>query len=251
MIKFKPRRKIGAFFIKILLDSERFFFIMLATIQRKGKINMAVKVGNSYVTEAALAYAQGRAEEKSENVLADLQKQFKDVNFGVGTKPFSGSGTNNISIAPNILRQMADDPEKKLEYEALIYDCDNALKNSANRPNLKAQGFIIDGKGELSMWSISQTGDDKPKNLLLHFTEEEKQRLAGRLPQKSTKISTDKVDAEIRQLKLKKAQLEQKISTAQADNPDLQRQLAQIVDELRQKDNDTWRKQHSQVDITI
>lgn len=87
---------------------------------------MAVKIGNSYVTEAALAYAQGKIDEKSENVLSDLQKQFKDVNFGVGTQPFGGSGTNNITIAPNILRQMANDPEKRLEYEALIYDCDNA-----------------------------------------------------------------------------------------------------------------------------
>ena len=212
---------------------------------------MAVKIGNSYVTEAALAYAQGRIDEKSDNVLSDLSKQFKDVNFGIGTQPFGGSGTNNITIAPNILRQMANDPEKRLEYEALIYDCDNALKNSANRPNLKAQGFVIDGKGELSMWAISQSSDDKPTRSLMHFTDEEKQRLAGNSPKKSTKITTDKVDAEIRQLKLKKSQLEQKISTSQGDNADLQRQLAQIDDELRQKDNDTYRKQHSNVDITI
>lgn len=205
---------------------------------------MAVKIGNSYVTEAALAYAQDRSDEKSENILADLQKQFKDINFGVGSKPFCGSGNNNISIAPNILRQMANDPDKKLEYEALIYDCANVLKDSANRPGLKAQGIIIDSKGELSMWSINQTGDDKPKNSIL-------QRLAGRLPKKSSKISTDKVDAEIKQLKVKKSQLEQKISTAQADNPDLERQLALIANELRQKDNDTYRKQHSSVDITI
>lgn len=212
---------------------------------------MAVKIGNSYVTEAALAYAQDRVDEKSENVLSDLSKQFKDVNFGVGTQPFGGSGTNNITIAPNILRQMANDPEKKLEYEALIYDCNNALKNSANRPGFKAQGFVIDSKGELSMWSIGQFDDDTPNRSLMHFTEEEKQRLAGRLPKKSNKISTDKVDAEIKLLKNKKAQLEQKISTSQGDNADLQKQLAQIDNELRQKDNDTYRKQHSKVDITI
>ena len=212
---------------------------------------MPVKIGNSYVTEAALAYAQERADEKSDNVLSDLSKQFKDVNFGVGTQPFGGSGTNNITISPNILRQMANDPEKKLEYEALIYDCDNALKNSANRPGLKAQGFIIDSKGELSMWSIGQFDDDTPNRSLMHFTEEDKQRLAGRLPKKSTTISTDKVDAEIKLLKNKKAQLEQKISTSQGDNADLQNQLAKINNELRQKDNDTYRKQHSKVDITI
>lgn len=215
---------------------------------------MPVKIGNSYVTEAALAYAQDRADEKSENVLSDLSKQFKDINFSVGTQPFGGSGTNNITIAPNILREMANDPDKKLEYEALIYDCNDVLKSSANRPGLKAQGFVIDSKGELSMWSIGQSSDDdKPTRSLMHFTEEEKQRLAGRLPKKST-ISTDKVDAEIKLLKNKKAQLEQKIS-AQADNPDLQHQLTQIENELRQKDNDTYRRQHTDfstgVDIMI
>ena len=213
---------------------------------------MAVKIGNSYVTETAAAYAQSRIGEKSENVLSDLQKQFKDVNFGVGTQPFGGSGTNNITIAPNILRQMANDPEKRLEYEALIYDCDNALKNSANRPNLKAQGFVIDGKGELTMWAISQTGGDKPTRSLLHFNDDEKARLAGRLPEKEvTKANTDKVDVEIEKLKAKKAQLEQKISSAQNPNENLQKQLAQIENELRQKDNDTYRKAHTQFSNVI
>ena len=141
---------------------------------------------------------------------------------------------------------MANDPEKRLEYEALIYDCDNALKNSANRPNLKAQGFVIDGKGELTMWAISQT-DDKSEKSLLHFNDDEKARLAGRLPEKEvTKANTDKVDAEIQKLKAKKAQLEQKISSAQIPDANLQKQLAQIENELRQKDNDTYRKAHAQ-----
>ncbi|MBR3748014.1 MAG: hypothetical protein IKN27_13745 [Selenomonadaceae bacterium] len=217
---------------------------------------MAVKIGNSYVTEAAVAYAQSHVDEKSENVLGELSKQFKDVKFGVGTQPFGGTGTNNISIAPNILRQMANDPEKRMEYEALIYDCNNALKNSANRPGLKAQGFVIDGKGELSMWAISQSDDDKSTRSLMHFTDDEKARLAGRLPKKeSTTADTDKVDAEIRKLKLKKSQIEQKISSEANPNEDLQRQLAQIENELRRKDNDTYRRANAifstPVDIKI
>ena len=209
---------------------------------------MAVKIGNSYVTESAAAYAQSRkTDEKSENVPGELSKQFKDVKFGVGSQPFGGTGTNNISIAPNILRQMANDPEKRMEYEALIYDCANVLKDSANRPGLKAQGFVIDGKGELSMWSIGTFGDDdKQTRSLLHFTDEEKQRLAGRLPKKkSTTVSTDKVDAEIRKLKNQKAQLEQKIAAEANPNDDLQRQLSQLENELRQKDNDNYRRTHS------
>ena len=213
---------------------------------------MAVKIGNSYVTESAVAYAQSRIDEKSENVLSDLSKQFKDVNFGVGTQPFGGSGTNNITIAPNILRQMANDPEKRMEYEALIYDYNNVLKNSANRPGLKDQGFVIDGKGELSMWSIGQFDDDKTTRSLLHFNDDEKARLAGHLPKKYvTKANTDKVDAEIQKLKVKRSQLEQKISSTQNPDENLQKQLAQIENELRQKDNDTYRKSHTKFSTGI
>ncbi|MBR1646911.1 MAG: hypothetical protein IJ685_09055 [Selenomonadaceae bacterium] len=154
---------------------------------------MAVKIGNSYVTEAAVAYAQARkTDEKSENVLGELSKQFPDVNFSVGTRPFGGNGTNNFSIAPNILRQMANDPEKRMEYEALIYDCANVLKDSAKRPGLKAQGYIIGSDGGLSMWSIGVFGDDnRQTRTLMHFTDEEKQRLAGRLPAKKKSNALD------------------------------------------------------------
>lgn len=216
---------------------------------------MAVKIGDSYVLEAAYAYAQSRIDEKSDNVLSDLSQQFKDVKFGVGTQPFGGSGTNNITIAPNILRQMANDPEKRLEYEALIYDCENVLKSSANRPGLQAQGFVIDSKGELSMWSIGTFDDNKQTRSLMHFTDDEKQRLAGRLPtkdkSKTTVASTDKVDAEITLLKNKKAKLEQKISSTQNPDENLERQLAQIKDELRQKDNDTYRRNRAKFSTSL
>ena len=141
---------------------------------------------------------------------------------------------------------MANDSEKKLEYEALIYDCANVLKDSANRPGLKAQGIVLDSKGELSMWSISQTGDEKPNRSIFRLNDDEKKN-------SKTKASTNKVDAEIKQLKNKEAQLEQKISS-EPNSADLKRQLALIEDKLRKKDNDTYRKAHTNfsngIDIT-
>ena len=147
---------------------------------------MPVKIGNSYVSEAAVAYAQSKVDEESKdkkggNVLSELSKQFKEVNFSVGTQPFSGQGTSNISIAPNILRQMANDPEKRLEYEALIYDCANGLKEFGNRPGLKAQGYIVGSDGGLRMWSIGNFDDSKNNRSLMNV---DKDRLAGRLPKK-------------------------------------------------------------------
>ena len=211
---------------------------------------MVVKVGQYNVSEAAYAYAKGREDEKSENALDSLSKQFKDVNFSVGTKMFSGSGTNNISIAPSVLRQMENDPQKRLEYEALIYDCSNVLNDSSNRPpGLKAQGIVIGNNGDLSMWMISQSSNEQPKLSILRFNDDDKKNLANSLKKKNktnvTVAKTDKVDAEIRLLKNKKLKLEQQISTSANQNADLQKQLAQIENELRQKDNDTYRKAHA------
>lgn len=60
--------------------------------------------------------------------------------------------------------------------------------------------------------------------------------------------STDKVDREIRKLKEKKAQLEQQINAVSGDEEKagkLKKELAQVENELRQKDNDTYRRQHT------
>lgn len=123
---------------------------------------MPVRVGKSYVSEAAYSYAQSKLaeeikEEKGGSVLKDLSERFRETNFLVGTRPFAGTGTNNISIAPNILRRMEQDPEKRLEYEALIYDCNECMKNGSalGGRNVKAYGFIIDSEGGLRAWSIS------------------------------------------------------------------------------------------------
>ncbi len=127
---------------------------------------MAVKVGNSWVSEAAYAYAKSRVDkeekekEEGKSVLEDLQDKYSDTNFRAGTAPFQGSGLNNISIAPNILREMEKDPEKRLEYEALIYDCVSVQKSLANQKGLKAHGFIITEDGGLRAWGISQAGDN-------------------------------------------------------------------------------------------
>ena len=118
---------------------------------------MPVKVGNSYVSEAALSFAQSQ-ENSGGNVLNDLKEKFPNLKFQVGTAPFSGSGLNNVSISPKILKEMQNNPEKRVEYEALLYDVSNLNWNL--NPTVKSSGVIIDDKGEMSMWSISKSDDD-------------------------------------------------------------------------------------------
>lgn len=126
---------------------------------------MAVKVGNSWVSEAALAHAKSAVESggnTESSVLSDLSERYKDTNFTTSTAPFQGKGTNNIGISPNILRQMEQDPEKRLEYEALIYDCVEVQKSGVFKgSNVVASGFIINADGSLGAWSISKSGGEK------------------------------------------------------------------------------------------
>lgn len=59
--------------------------------------------------------------------------------------------------------------------------------------------------------------------------------------------NTDEVDREIRKLKEKKQKLEAKLNreTDETKRESLERQLAQVENELRQKDNDSYRRQHT------
>lgn len=59
--------------------------------------------------------------------------------------------------------------------------------------------------------------------------------------------STDKVDREIEKLKKEQKELEQKLSseTDETKRRELESRLEQVERKLRQKDNDTYRRQHT------
>lgn len=132
---------------------------------------MPVKVGASYVSEAAYEFAKARRAEKEEGkeekgVLKELKEKYPGLNITVGTGPFSGTGTNNLSISPRILKQMEQDPEKRMEYEALIYDVAHTDVNGGIMPGrkMKSHGFIIDDKGGLRGWGISESNDGSQRH---------------------------------------------------------------------------------------
>ncbi len=124
---------------------------------------MPVKIGGSYVSEAAYSFAQAQVKDKEENngVMKSLAEKFPNLKFSVGTKPFSRTGMNNVSISPKILKQMEQDPEKRMEYEALIYDIAHTDVQSGRAPEhkLKSHGFIIEDDGGLRSWGISESND--------------------------------------------------------------------------------------------
>lgn len=168
---------------------------------------MAVKIGDSWVSQQAYDYAKAKInsensqESEKNSVLQDLAKRYPETNFAVGTQPFGGKGTNNISIAPNILKKMENDPEARLEYEALIYDCVECLKNEPTKHGNSttiARGFIITEDGGLRGWSISQVdGGEKTKTYKKVEKDELKESLKKIREKKAAeKKATEKKNAE-------------------------------------------------------
>ena len=129
---------------------------------------MPVKVGGSYVSEAAYSFAKAQVTDKTEEsgVMKSLAEKFPNLKFSVGTAPFSGKGLNNVSISPKFLKQMEKDPEKRLEYEALIYDIAHTDVQSGRAPEhkLKSHGFIIEDDGGLRSWGISEYSDGNKRS---------------------------------------------------------------------------------------
>ncbi len=134
---------------------------------------MAVKVGNSWVSETALTYARSKADSGASVTLKGLSERYPNINFSTSTQPFSQKGTNNIQIAPSILAQMQSNPEKRVEYEALIYDCAQLSSSGQINSNghVKAAGTIINADGSVSGWSITQ---DDVGNEVKHKTKLDK-----------------------------------------------------------------------------
>lgn len=131
---------------------------------------MAIKVGNSWVSEAAYAHANARlSQNKETDTLNVLSEKYPGEKFSSNTAPYKADGINNIAISPRILKQMQNSPDKALEYEALVYDCQQVNKTiSSHFSNygfkLKAHGFIIDGNGGLSSWSITEASGKTQKS---------------------------------------------------------------------------------------
>ena len=139
---------------------------------------MNVKIGKSYVSEVAANFAKNSADE-GDDILKNLQKKFPNLKIIVGTAPFSGSGTNNLSISPKILQEMQKNPDKKIEYEALIYDI---ASQNVSQKNLKSHGFIITDDGGLRGWGISEQND---KNISTLNKKNKKSWLESLLPKKN------------------------------------------------------------------
>ncbi|MCM1083175.1 MAG: DUF6033 family protein [Clostridium sp.] len=210
---------------------------------------MAVKIGNSYVSQQAYDYAKAKINSEqsqgseTSSVLQDLSKKYPETTFAVGTQPFSGKGTNNISIAPNILRKMENDPEARLEYEALIYDCANFLKDAPTRHGNSteiARGYIIGEDGGLRMWGISRSdGGEKAKT----YKKVEKDELKEQLKKIREKKAIEK--------KAAKKAAEKKAAEKRIEEKTAEKITAEKKSEQKTAENEVAKLEGQTVDIRV
>ena len=153
---------------------------------------MPIRIGSSYVSEAAYEYAKAKQETtKSDNgLMKELADNFPKLNISVGTAPFSGTGLNNVAISPKILREMEQDPAKRMEYEALLYDISTLNQPMQTGGYTKvASGVIIGDDGGLRGWSISK-GEDGSRRKTSPLKRNDKQnwweKIWGQAPKKDS-----------------------------------------------------------------
>lgn len=115
-------------------------------------------------------------------------------------------------------------------------------KEAENNGSVKpvVDEFIREEHTSAGLYRVEKDEDGNPK---IHFDDPD--RAAGKNDE-ICKGSTDKVDREIEKLKQKKEELEANLNTEtdETKKKELESKLAQVERELRQKDNDTYRRQH-------
>lgn len=162
-------------------------------------------------------------------MLNQLSEKYPDINFNTSTKPFSGDGKNNISIAPNILKQMENDPDKRLECEALIYDCNQVIKNmpdkTQNGATIKSFGFIIHADGSLSGWSVSESGGDTSRSRYALDKNKKDSWLDKILEKKKQKKAEEK--------KLQEKKVEEKLQIKIEEKREQQEKLTEAVGSVK------------------
>ena len=146
------------------------------------------------------------------------------------------SGINSGAAKPSVPIADVDEPKKVRRPED---------ETQSRRQKPVMDEYVPEEKPEPSgRYRLGKDEDGKPK---IDFDGPEKS--GSDKDGQSCTCNTDKVDREIEKLKKQKQELEQQITreTDESKIEDLKAKLAQVEKELRQKDNDTYKRQHATV----
>ena len=117
-------------------------------------------------------------------MLKDLQKRYKKTKISMGTDAFKGRGSQNIAISQKVLREMAEDPDRRLEYEAMIFDTVNVqetMPKSHGGSELVSCGAVIDEEGNMRMWTRARFDDNTRDKIKVKVNRRQKNSWQQRL----------------------------------------------------------------------
>lgn len=158
---------------------------------------------------------------------------------------------------------------------ALVYGIRSSREAAEDqRENVNEEAKSLYGKDEyipsendepIGLYRVSEDEDGNPKIDFDQKPEPSSQKADdGKSPEKaenkpspkdkseSCTCNTDKVDSELRRLREKREQLEQKLRTAEGENAErLEKQLKSIESELALKDNDNYRRQQAEFNSPV
>ncbi|MEH0021237.1 MAG: DUF6033 family protein [Desulfobacter sp.] len=97
------------------------------------------------------------------------------------TKYATGSGASPIAIAPNILEEMANNPELKQRIKQTLQFHFDSVPNgraflASKGLELKASGAIVHEDGTVSTWSISEESPEKKEQIRKQMEAEAKEK---------------------------------------------------------------------------
>ena len=173
--------------------------------------------------------------------------------------PISGVSTGAVQPLTTAEKMMGASKVQKPEEEArdrqLKPVMDEYIPEEPQEPSGRYwMGRDEDGQPKIYFDDRSQAADAPKQPEDAPEAEEPKQAGQGAKGPEGKKdkgetweCNTDKVDREIEKLKKKQQELEQRLNTEtdEAKIKDLEHQLAQVEQELKQKDSDTYRRQNA------
>jgi hypothetical protein len=171
------------------------------------------------------------------------------------------SGVNTVAVQPLTTAEKVlgaskvQEPEEEAQGRQLKPVMDEYIPEEPQEPSGRYwMGKDEDGQPKIYFDDRSRAADAPKQPEDAHEAEKPKQAGQGAEGPEGKKgkdevweCNTDKVDREIEKLKKKQQELEQRLNseTDEAKVKALERQLAQVEQELKQKDNDTYREQHA------
>ncbi|MDE6387742.1 MAG: hypothetical protein K2L82_08065 [Lachnospiraceae bacterium] len=146
-------------------------------------------------------------------------------------------------LAANYTERLKEEqPLDRTDKEKEAQKAQNGAKAS-DKASVPQDEYVSSEKSGAKPSGLYRVGQDENGNKKIFYDDPNK---GG---EEKCVANTDQVEKEIRELKAKKKQLEQQIQSSSGDEQkveELERKLAQVESELSRKDNDTYRRQHTQ-----